>query len=131
MKIHHFGFLTKSISEALLEFKQLGYIENSELVKDELRGIEIQFIESGSGELIELIAPYTENSIVSKLLKKFENKIYHTCYMVENLDIAIKELEAKGFMVIDSPKFAKALNCSVVFLYGSQVGLVELMINNK
>ena len=57
MKVHHFGYLTASVESSYEQFKVLGYTRAGELFVDNDRGILIQFIQSESGELIELIQP--------------------------------------------------------------------------
>lgn len=127
MKIHHYGFLTKSITESLNEFEALGYSKKGGQVTDESRKVNIQFIESENGHCIELISPVNSQSVVYGLMKKFKNQVYHICYQVAEINTAIKKLQTQGFMVIEPPKYAPALHCHVAFLYAQYTGIIELM----
>ncbi|MBI9067039.1 MAG: VOC family protein [Salinivirgaceae bacterium] len=127
MKVHHYGFLAKSIEKSLSDFEKLGYKKFGNLIQDNERGINIQFIESYSGDLIELITPFHANSVVSNLMKKFKNQVYHICYQVDDLLATIEELKENEYLLIDPPKFAPALNCEVAFLFAQNTGIIELM----
>jgi methylmalonyl-CoA/ethylmalonyl-CoA epimerase len=125
MKIHHFGFLSEDIDKTVQEFINLGYKENHRVFDSE-RQVSIVFVESESGELIEIIEGNNENSVV-KNLNKFKNNIYHICYQTENIEKEAKKLTEKGFILIDSPKPADAFDEKMVaFLYSKYVGLIEL-----
>ncbi len=126
MVVHHIGFLTDDINAAREEFSLLGYRPTGSVIRDEVRGVDIQFIESENQVKIELIQSFKDDSVVSGLLSKFKNKVYHTCYKVEDIVSSIKKLEGEGFMVIDDEKYAPALDGNVVFLYGHKVGMIEL-----
>lgn len=127
MKIHHFGYLTESIYDAVKEFSLLGYCCHDQLYHDSLRDINIQFIRSSSGELIELIEPAGERSIVKGLIGKSKNNIYHICYYSENINEKILELADKGFFLISPPQPAVAMNNKkVAFLISKFAGMVEL-----
>ncbi|KHA61693.1 hypothetical protein NL53_05105 [Vibrio variabilis] len=127
MKIHHFGYLTTSIEDSVKEFSSLGYVEFDKLYFDEIRGINIQFIRSTSGELIELIEPASEKSIVKGMLSKSKNSIYHICYFTDDIQDKIATLSEQGFVLISPPQPAIALgNCNVAFLLSKHAGMVEL-----
>lgn len=128
MKINHFGFLTKNIEKSLKQFQALNYQRYSELINDEERGIYILFIKSLSGEVIELISPSCSNSIVSSIINKQNNLIYHTCYETEDIDKKIKELINNGFILIESPKPAIAFDGRLVaFMLSKNTGMIELL----
>ena len=127
MKIHHFGYLTTSIKNSVKEFSRLGYVPFDKLYLDQARGIKIQFIRSASGELLELIEPTSETSVVKGLMSTSNNKIYHICYYTADIAQAIDSLKEQGFMLISPPQPAIALNNSnVAFLLSKHTGMIEL-----
>ncbi|ANU37737.1 VOC family protein [Vibrio scophthalmi] len=127
MNIHHFGYLTESIEKSIKDFSVLGYCCDGALFHDKNRQINIQFIRSLSGELIELIESAGEQSVVKGLINKSKNNIYHICYYTDNIDLKILELTEKGFILIAPPQSAVALNNkNVAFLYSKFSGMVEL-----
>jgi methylmalonyl-CoA/ethylmalonyl-CoA epimerase len=127
MKVHHFGYLTTSIEKSVKEFSLLGYVTFDKLYFDDVRGINIQFIRSISGELIELIESVSEMSIVKGLLSTNKNKIYHICYYTTDIEQKIDHLKKQGFVLISPPQPAIALNNSnVAFLLSKYAGMIEL-----
>jgi len=127
VKIHHFGYLTTSIKNSVKEFSRLGYVPFDKLYLDQARGIKIQFIRSASGELLELIEPTSETSVVKGLMSTSNNKIYHICYYTADIAQAIDSLKEQGFMLISPPQPAIALNNSnVAFLLSKHTGMIEL-----
>ena len=127
MKIHHFGYLTKSIEDSVKEFLRLGYVTYDRLYLDQARGIKIQFIRSASGELLELIEPTSETSVVKGVMSSSNNKIYHICYYTADIEQTVDSLKEQGFMLISPPQPAIALNNrNVAFLLSKHAGIIEL-----
>jgi len=61
MKIHHIGYLVKSMEKAQKTFTELGYRIEQETVYDDYRQIDICFLEK-DGYRIELVCPGTATS---------------------------------------------------------------------
>lgn len=128
MKVHHVGYLVKSIDDAKKTFQELGYIVEQDLVKDSIRKIDIIFLRK-DGLCVELVSAYEKDSVVGKLHKKIGNSPYHICYISDKpLNIAITEMEMQGFMTIAAPEVAVALgNKKVVFMYHPTIGMIEIV----
>ena len=134
MKVHHTGYYVKDISEAITEFKKLGYQVATDCVHDESRKISIQFLSHNptrggvEDTLIELVAPDKDCELFSKSSKKLGARPYHICYECENFFEKIEELQADGFLLIQPPKVAPAIDGrNVAFLYSGTIGLIELV----
>ena len=94
---------------------------------DDIRKVNICFI-TKDGCCIELVSPTTEDSVVSGLMKKYKNCPYHICYETNNFEQDYQELQEKGFISIDVPTPAPALQGrDVVFLTNASVGMIELL----
>lgn len=127
MKIHHIGYLVKKIEKSIEEFQRLGYEKKSEITYDETRKIDICFMEKNN-YLIELVSPKDKSSVAYNLLKQHKSSPYHICYETDNLEEDIMELEASGYVKIDNPCPAPAINGKkVVFFMNSTIGLIELV----
>jgi len=61
MKLHHYGFATKSIEKSLNEFEKIGYQAISEKIIDPIQGVELLFINNENNHPIELVAPLDGN----------------------------------------------------------------------
>jgi methylmalonyl-CoA/ethylmalonyl-CoA epimerase len=127
MKFHHIGYAVSNLKESLDIFLNLGYTKVSVTEKDEVRKVEIVFVEN-EGVLVELISPLDSNSPISNVLKKVGNSAYHICYEVEDIDTKIAELRKMRFIVVEKPSQAIAINNQrVAFLYNPKYGLLELL----
>ena len=128
MKVHHIGYAVKDINGSINVFESLGY-KASEIVKDDLRKVNICFMEK-DGYVVELISPISKDvpSVVDGVLKKSGNTPYHICYEVPNLKEAIDELKEKNFKAIIPPQEACAIEGrNVCFLFNKDIGIIEIV----
>lgn len=127
LKVHHIGYLVKKIDAAIQSFENLGYQTIQSAVYDDIRKVNICFLEK-DGYQIELVSPVSEDSVVSGLMKKYKNSPYHICYETENFESDYQTLTENGFVSIDTPTPAPALqNREVVFLMNASMGMIELL----
>ena len=128
LKVHHIGYLIKKMDAAIQSFENLGYQMIQGTVYDDIRKVNICFMEK-DGYQIELVSPASEDSVVSGLMKKYKNSPYHICYETENFDKDYQTLTENGFITIDTPTPAPALqNREVVFLTHASMGMIELLM---
>lgn len=129
LKVHHIGYLVKKIDAAIDSFEKLGYRLIQDTVYDDIRRVDICFMEK-DGYCIELVSPASEDSVVSGLMKKFKNSPYHICYETEDFEKDYMTLVSDGFIAIDTPTPAPALQGrEVVFLSNASIGMIELLRN--
>lgn len=129
LKVHHIGYLVKKIDKAIRSFESLGYRIIQETVYDDIRKVDICFLEK-DGYCIELIAPVCEDSVVYGLLKRYKNSPYHICYETGDFEKDYETLLSNGFIAIDEPTPAPALqDRKVVFLTSPSMGMIELLIS--
>lgn len=127
MKIHHVGYLAKNIEKTGKKFLELGYEVEREVMYDEYRQIDIEFLKNGDYR-VELIQPKSEDSPMFPLLKRFKNSPYHFCYEVEDLERSVEELSQMGYTVIQEIAPAPAIDGrKVVFLNNISMGIIELV----
>ncbi|WP_017752671.1 VOC family protein [Clostridium tyrobutyricum] len=126
MNIHHIGYAVKDIKKAFEKFKDIGYMEETEIIKDEFRKVDIQFIIK-DGYRIELVSPNDKDSPVNKIVNK-SCAPYHICYETTNLEENIKYLIKRGYTLFKEPEAAIAINNrKVAFLFSRDLGLVEIL----
>ncbi len=127
MRIHHVGYLVKKLEKARAVFAALGYAKKGEVVYDEQRDVDILFMEK-NGYTIELVSPESERSVVAELIKKYKNAPYHICYVSDDFESDINGMNEKGFIRIDEPVPAPALDGQrVCFFMNPYIGMVELL----
>ena len=100
MKIHHIGYLVKKLPKAAAEFKKLGYVEVSGVTDDQIRKVDIQFLEK-DGYVVELVSPNSPDSVVAGLIKTYKNAPYHICYLSEDMEADLKQLTENGYFQMD------------------------------
>lgn len=127
LNVHHIGYLVKKMEAAIRSFEALGYEITQAPVYDEIRKVDICFLQK-DGYCIELVSPASEDSVVSGLIKKMKNSPYHICYETEHFEEDYQKLINGGFVSIDVPTPAPALqNRKVVFLMNPFMGMIELL----
>lgn len=127
MKIHHIGYLVKKLPKAAEAFENLGYVRLGEVTDDTLRRVDILFMEK-DGYVMELVSPNAPDSVVAGLLKTRKNTPYHICYLCRDMERELAALTASGYVQIDEPAPAPALqNRRVCFLIHPQLGMIELL----
>ena len=129
LKVHHTGYLVKNHSQALEAFIALGYQIKQDTVRDELRKIDITFVEKDNS-VLEVISPCSDDSTVSKLLPRIKNSPYHICYVSDDIEKDSETLRDMGYLPFTEPQPAIACdNRRVCFFIHPSIGMLELLEN--
>ena len=127
MKFHHIGMAVKSIDATASIYEGGGY-KVSDVVFDPIQNVKICWLTKKGAPIVELLAPVDETSPVCKTLEKNGVAPYHCCYVVENIDEAVRELRKQRYVLTSKPESAVAFYGSkVCFLYNKNMGLIELV----
>ena len=127
MKFHHIGVAVKSIDATAAMYEGAGY-RMSDIVFDPIQNVNICWLTKESAPIVELLAPVDDTSPVCKTLEKNGVTPYHCCYVVDNLDEAVKKLRKERYVLTSKPEPAVAFcGSKVCFLYNKNVGLIELV----
>lgn len=127
MTIHHIGYLVKKLERARKAFEALGYAVEQETVRDESRGIDILFL-SKDGYRIELVSPYSSDSVVSGIVPRLGNSPYHICYEVTDLEGEMNRLRDERYVVSSELSVAPACGGKrVSFMIHPFLGMIELL----
>lgn len=127
VRFHHFGIACRDIRKTSECYKAIGY-KAGECIFDPLQNVNICFLTHPTMPLVELLSPVDEASPVVQILDKVGTTPYHTCYVVDDLDMAIKSFRKQRYVVVAKPKEACAIESRrVSFLYNPEMGLIELV----
>lgn len=127
LKIHHLGYAVPALDSARDEFESLGWRQCGEVTDDEPRKVRIQFMRLGT-EMIELVAPLTDDSPIRKILQKGSGAPYHICYETDSLYDAEEMLKGNGFLVFRMAAPAPAIDGRrVEWFFGKNIGIIELV----
>lgn len=131
MRVHHIAYAVADIAAARSKMEYLGYQVTQPVMRDTERNIKIEFMRHPeSGLCIELVEPDGEPNSVSGYLDKNNGMSvpYHICYETENLEQEIDTCREKGFMLIQKPAPAIAIDGRrVAFLFSKDGGMIELV----
>lgn len=127
MKFHHIGVAVKSIEATAAVYVAGGY-KLSETTFDPKQNVNICWLTKEGMPVVELLEPVDEASPINKILEKNGVTPYHTCYIVDDIEQAVKELRKMKYVVVSKPIEAVAIHgCKVSFLFNKNVGLIELV----
>lgn len=128
LQLHHFGYLTNSITYDLELFSKIGFECSSEVLLDSARGIEIVFLTiPGSDMLLELIQPKesfetqignSHGSRLGRTLKNLMGKrpgLYHMGYTVQDANFLPLDLRLRSISTRE-PAVALGGRCVEFFL---------------
>lgn len=126
MKIDHIGIALESIDKVSQFYKDIDLnISHIEEVKDQQ--VKAAIIEIG-GSRIELLESLSPEGPIGKFLTKKGAGIHHIAIEVENLEAKLKELEEKGYALIDKKARMGAGGNKIAFIHPKSSGgiLIEL-----
>lgn len=134
MEIDHIGIACSNLEVSINHYLKLGFKIKKEKITDFGRNLNYVFLEN-DGYKLELISKFreSEKSDIDVILsdkKLLGNKIYHICYISNDLLKDMEILQATGYKVLKEPSTAIACdNKRVVFLMHFELGIVELLEN--
>ncbi len=127
LKIHHVGYAVDSIEEGIKILETLGFKIDSNIFSDVKRKVKIVFMSKDEMK-IELVAPLSVDSPVSKFLSKNGPSPYHICYSTDDIYKTVDELKQLKFIQISEIEDAIAFSDKkVVFMYSKSIGILELV----
>jgi methylmalonyl-CoA/ethylmalonyl-CoA epimerase len=126
-KIDHLGIAVRSLEEGLALWGDLLGLEPAEIETVTEQGVRTAFLNVGETRL-ELLEPTGPDTPVGRFLHKRGPGFHHICFLVEDLESALRQLEARGLRLVDQQPRNGAGGSKVAFLHPSSTGgvLVEL-----
>ncbi|MEO6260236.1 MAG: methylmalonyl-CoA epimerase [Thermoanaerobaculia bacterium] len=126
--LDHIGIAVRSIEAASI-YAALGLsIDHVETV--ESQGVRTAFLSVGDSNL-ELLEPTGPNSSVAKFIENRGEGIHHLCFRVTDLEKQLRELQAKGFRLINEHPVPGAHGCRVAFLHPAAGNGVLIELSEK
>jgi methylmalonyl-CoA epimerase len=114
IRVDHLGIAVPSIEVAVKAYAALGFAVES--VHDvDTEKVRAAFLPIGETRL-ELLEPTDGSSVIAKFLDKRAG-LHHVCVLVDDIDAALRELKAKGVLLIDEQPRSGAGGCRVAFVH--------------
>ena len=130
MKLHHVGIVVNDIELGIQRYKALfGFVPVSEVVDDPIQKVSVVLLSDpeSDGAPIELIAPLTDDSPVNNILKG-NVRLYHLCFLVDNIEEALKNFRSNGAIIISGPVPAELFEGKkIAFVYSLDKYIIELL----
>ena len=130
MKLHHVGIVVDDIESGIQRYKALfGFNPVTEVVDDPIQKVSVVLLSGPEADSvpIELIAPLTDDSPVSNILKG-KTRLYHLCFLVENIEETLKNFRSHGAIIISGPVPAELYEGKrIAFVYTPDKYVVELL----
>jgi methylmalonyl-CoA/ethylmalonyl-CoA epimerase len=132
LRTHHFGFVVRDIEQAAASFRQLFQVESATpIVHDPRQRVNVAFLLLGGDVRLELIEPAGAGSPIERHLAA-GGGLHHICFRTSQLEVDAERLREQGLALVSGPTPAAAFpNRRIVFLYGSQSRLIELLEDEK
>ena len=118
LTLHHIGVAVQNISVGQNLYSAMGFEAASPIYHDPIQKVRVQFINSGSNVLIELVEPADPESPVSNFLKKRGSGFHHLCYQVDDIEQMCDYVQEQNGIVVCNPVPAVASNGKhIAFVY--------------
>jgi methylmalonyl-CoA epimerase len=98
LRIDHLGIAVPSLAEAVRAYEALGFrvADRHEVPTEKVRAA---FLPVGESRL-ELLEPTEPGSVIARFLEK-RSGLHHVCVVVDDIEAALAELEARGVPLVD------------------------------
>ncbi|MCD6275600.1 MAG: methylmalonyl-CoA epimerase [Thermoplasmata archaeon] len=112
--IDHVAIAVKNIEDGCKIWKDLGFEVEYEVIEEQ--GVKVGIIHIGDSR-IEILEPLSEESPISKFLEKRGEGLHHLAVKVENIEATMKDLEEKGYRLIDKEPRIGAGGKKIAFVH--------------
>ena len=118
--IHHLGVAVEDLDSALSTYERLfgARLEHRETVDDQ--GVEAASLRIGS-DRVELLAALGDDTPVGRFLAKRGPGMHHVAFEVDDVGVALEELNAEGAELIDESPRRGLFGLEVAFVHPDAV----------
>lgn len=132
MNIDHIGIAVRSLTEALKVYEGAIGLKVSGFDEVDDQAVRVAMLSVGESR-IELLEPTRPDSPIEKFMAKRGEGIHHIAVRVDNIEEALKRLQAAGVRLIDSSPRRGAHNTRIAFIHPSSTHgvLMELVQHDE
>jgi methylmalonyl-CoA/ethylmalonyl-CoA epimerase len=114
LKIDHLGIAVPDLAAAIESYEALGFhVEARHDVPSEK--VRTAFLPLGESH-VELLEPSAPDSAIARFLETRKG-LHHVCVQVDDIEAALRELQARGVQVLDTVPRVGAGGCKVAFVH--------------
>jgi methylmalonyl-CoA/ethylmalonyl-CoA epimerase len=132
VNIDHIGIAVRSLTEALKVYEGAIGLKVSGFDEVDDQAVRVAMLSIGESR-IELLEPTRPDSPIEKFMAKRGEGIHHIAVRVDNIEEALKRLQASGVRLIDSSPRRGAHNTRIAFIHPSSTHgvLMELVQHDE
>ncbi len=127
--VDHIGFAVKDVEQSIDVYTKNFGITEWERIEMPDRHMKMGVARLGD-TLLELIQPTSDDAAVAKFIKDKGPGVHHIAYRVDDIRVAMQELQEKGVRMLDKEPRPGIHNTLIAFVHprtGDQGVLVELV----
>jgi methylmalonyl-CoA epimerase len=126
-KIDHIGIVTRDLEDLKAVFQNVLDMEPAHEEVREALGVKAALYPVGEVAL-EYVEPISDKAPLKKFLETRGEGIHHICFLVDDIEAALKKLSEKGVELIDKTPRMGANNKKIAFLHPKSMKgvLIEL-----
>ncbi len=127
LKLDHVGIAVKNLDETLKFYTDVLGLDLSETEIVEEQKVKVAFLPIGDTE-VELLESTADDGPIAKYIERNGEGVQHLAFLVENIEEAIAEMQAKGMRMIDEMPRYGAGGAKIAFMHpkSSYRVLIEL-----
>ena len=119
--IHHLGIAVADLDAAAERYAQLIGAVVDHASESEALGTRALAIRTPQGPMIELVAPYHDDTPVGRFIAKRGEGMHHVAYEVGDIEAEVARLVAEGVEMIDERPRAGLFGLEVAFIHPDAV----------
>lgn len=127
IRIDHVAIVVDDIDSALLFWRDALGLEVTHVEDVPEQNSVVAFLPTGESE-VELVKPMTDESGISRYLRKRGPGIHHICFEVDNIEVCLEKLKKHGIHLVNSEPVIGTGGKRIAFIHpeSTQGVLVEL-----
>lgn len=134
--IDHIGIAVNNIDKVMGFYNRALSLTLSDIEEITDGHIKVGFIDVGDqspSEMtkIELIEPTSSESVVAKFIAQKGEGIHHICFLVDDIEVALRHLSKEGFELIDNKPRRGAAGSKIAFVHPKSTGGVLIELKQK
>ncbi len=131
LRLDHVGILSPDLDKAVKELSAtLPIIAISQRFDDEGLGVSVQFLRDEAGFVVEVIAPFGENSPVARAVKE-PNRLNQMAYRCADIKSEATRLRKQGAVPLGPARSAMAFDGALVQFLLCRPGFIIELIEGK
>ena len=112
--IDHLGIAVPDLAAAVAAWEALGF-SVQEVHEVPTEKVKAAFLPVGEARL-ELLEPLEPTSVIARFLER-RSGLHHVCVLVDDLEITLEEMKARGVELVDEVPRVGAGGCRVAFVH--------------